>query len=263
MATRDNAINVYTDGSCLPSPRSGGIGVRIVTFDGDGNEVIEDEFVPGYRNATNNQMELLACIKGIQSAIAHPKLAAAQRICVFTDSRYVADNIAQAMFVWPRNRWRTKSGAPVLNAKQWKDLIREIQRAPKRVDVQWVKGHSRRNPHNKAVDKLAKQSAKVPLNPPLAVVNVRRKRTPQSVLRGSVRMEGQTVVIRVITSEYLTVQRLSKYKYEVLNTESRYCGCVDVAFSNEDLSVGHHYHVELNADSDNPAIVRVLGEVDR
>src|SRR4051794_14689344 len=93
---REDAINVFTDGSSLAQPRAGGVGFRIVTFDAAGDEVHEDDFLPGYRGATNNQMELLACIKGIQSAIAHPRRPELNRVCVFTDSQYVVHNLNNA-----------------------------------------------------------------------------------------------------------------------------------------------------------------------
>jgi ribonuclease HI len=149
VQVREDAVNVFTDGSSLSGPRLGGIGIRLVTIDDDGNEVCEDEFLPGYRGATSQQMELTACIKGIQTALRHPRLATLKRICVFTDSQYVTRNINNAKFVWPTQQWRTTLGTPVLNAKQWKDLIKEMKNAGCRVEIRWAKGHSRRNPHNR------------------------------------------------------------------------------------------------------------------
>ena len=80
-------------------------------------------------------MEHLACLKGIQSVIRHPRVDVLKRICLFTDSQYVATNVDNAKFVWPARQWRTKAGTPVLNAKLWKDLIKEIKRAACRVDT--------------------------------------------------------------------------------------------------------------------------------
>lgn len=260
---REDAINVFTDGSSLSEPRAGGVGLRIVTFDAAGNEVHEDDFLPGYRGATNNQMELLACIKGIQAAVAHPKRLELNRVCVFTDSQYVSNNVNNAKFVWPANRWFTQAGTPVLNADLWKDLVKEIKKAPCRVDIRWVKGHSRKNPHNKAVDKLAKQSAAMAVNPPLTVVSVRRKKTKESVSIGSVRMEGQRMAIRIITAEYLRTQRLHKYKYEVVSQDSKYFGLVDLIYSTINLRGDHRYEVLVNNEARNPRIIELIGELER
>lgn len=260
---REDAVNVFTDGSSLSSPRLGGIGIRVVTVGDDGKEVCEDDFLLGYRGATNNQMELLACIKGIQAAIRHPRVAVLKRICLFTDSQYVATNVDNAKFAWPTQHWRTKTGTPVLNARLWKDLVKEIKRAACRVDIRWAKGHSRTNPHNRAVDKLAKQSATMALNPPLSVVTVRRKKTKENVRIGSVSMEGQHLTIRVVTSEYLSVQRISKYKYEVLSKDSKYFGLVDIIFSTIHLRAGRHYEVRVNQESRNPQIIELIREIER
>jgi hypothetical protein len=125
-----------------------------------------------------------------------------------------------------------------------------------------VKGHSK-DQHNKAADKLAKKSAKNPLNKPLSIVNVRRKKTAKSVEIGSVEMRRQRLVIRIITSEYLNTQRTNRYKYEVLSKGSKYFGNVDIIFSKETLKAGHHYEVSVNKNTCNPIIMRVLREIER
>ena len=58
----EDALNIYTDGSSYSKPRVGGVGIRYIYIGKNGEEIIEDLEVPGYRNATNNQMELLACL---------------------------------------------------------------------------------------------------------------------------------------------------------------------------------------------------------
>jgi len=67
----ENALNIYTDGSSLPHPRSGGIRIRFVTDDAQGEEVIENVELPGYKNATNNQMELYACVAALKEALRY------------------------------------------------------------------------------------------------------------------------------------------------------------------------------------------------
>ena len=89
------------------------------------------------------------------------------------------------------------------------------------------------------------------------------KKTAKVVDLGSVEMKGQRLVVRIITSEYLRVQRLTKYKYEVLSPGSRYLGNVDLIFSNLDMRAGHHYEISVNRDTANPRVMRIIQEAER
>jgi len=256
----ENALNIFTDGSSFSSPRAGGIGMRLVLVDACGREQIHDFCPPGYRGATNNQMELKACVMALSEARRLGWNQDVGKIVIHTDSMYVCDNYKKAMFEWPKSRWHGRSGAPILNAELWKDLIRAMKASECRVDIEWVKGHSK-DPHNKAADKMARQSAKSPTNPPLTQVSVRRKRSRETVSPGSVAMLGQRLSIRVITSEYLHTQRVWKLKYEVASKASEYHGKVDIIFSDVLLKDGHSYHVRVNDNAGNPRIVRVFREL--
>jgi ribonuclease HI len=262
---REDAINVFPDGSSRASPRLGGVGFRIVTFDSAGNEVCEDEWLPGYRDATNQQMELLACIEGIRAAIRHPVRPKLNRICVYTDSQYVQSNLENAKFTWSASRWRRASGASVLNAELWKNLVKLVKEAPCRIDIRWAKGHSKANPHNRGADKLAKRSSEVAVNAPLSVVHVRRRKTKERTILGSVRMEGQQMAIRVLGAETLRRQRLAKYRYEVISSDSEYFGKVDLIYADLilDIRAGHHYEVQVNTELKNPRIVQLVRELER
>lgn len=262
VVLRDNALNIFTDGSSLPHPRRGGIGIRFVTTDTAGDEVIEEHCPPGYKGATNNQMELMACIKALEIASDHPMLDAVNEVWVYTDSMYVTNNLPKAMFEWQKTRWKNRSERPIENADLWKDLIRAVKRVPRKVRFQWVKGHAK-NAHNKRADKLAKQSAEGVLNKSLRVTAVRRKKTDRSVQVGSVKMEGQTMSVRIITDTYMKTQKLYKYMYEVLSDSSPYCGNCDYIYSELILRAGHHYEIRVNETPDNPRIVEVLNELDR
>src|SRR5437762_2689212 len=95
----ETAINVYTDGSSYSHPRAGGMGIRIVTTDEAGNEVIHDEQPLGHQGATNQQMELKACIEALQllSGRRSPvDTAQFSKIIINTDSLYVVDNFTAA-----------------------------------------------------------------------------------------------------------------------------------------------------------------------
>jgi len=208
-------------------------------------------------------MELYACVVALKEAVKYQDLTPYQKIAIHTDSRYIVDNYKRALFEWAANRWRNRDGRPILNADLWKQLIKWVWKCqPRRVAFHWVKGHSR-DLHNRAADKLAKKSAKNPLNRPLSIVNVRRNTAGMSEERGSVEMHGQRLRIRVITDEFLTTQRIYKYKYEVISKGSRYFGRVDVIFSSELLKAGHHYEVRLNKQTGNPNIVTVIRELER
>jgi ribonuclease HI len=242
------------------------VGFRIVTFDNCGNEICEDEWLPGYQSGSSQQMELLACIEGIRAALKHPRLPEFNRIQVFTDSRYVVENYANAKFVWPKTRWCRASGAPVLNVDQWKTLLKMIKEAaPCRIDIDWAKGHSRGNPHNKAADKLAKTSSLMAVNPPLHPVQLRRRKSSHHTQPGSVEMEGQEMQIRVLDPLTMRKHRLTRYRYEVISPNSPYFGSVDFIFaaSSLDIRPGHHYLVRVNNNTRNPQIVELLTELER
>ena len=147
---------------------------------------------------------------------------------------YVADNFATAKFEWAGTRWRRRGGAPVINAELWKELVGIVKRLNIPVQIKWLKGKT--SPHTKAVDKLAKASALQPFNQALSVTTVRRKTTEREVEVGSVRMEGQVLDIRVVTVQYLPVQRCARYRYQVVSEDSEFQDYVDWAFSDETLS---------------------------
>ena len=111
------------------------------------------------------------------------------------------------------------------------------------------------------MDRLAKKSANGYLNEPLTVSSVRRKKTDQSVSIGSVLMEGQELDIRIITDKRMRAQKVWKYKYEVLDCDSPYVGCVDVIFSDHLLRADHSYKVVVGENQMSPEVVEVVEEI--
>jgi ribonuclease HI len=268
ISPAEGALTVFTDGASLPKPRRGGVGIRFVYADRLGNETAWDSLEPGVAGGTNSQMELLAVItamKEIQGRRFRTHLLEqATRIDIYTDSQYVVDNVSNACFVWPKNGWMTRDGPPVQNAELWQDLVRELKklRRLKRVTIEWGKGHSADNPHNKIADKLAKESAKRSLRPPVVPVSVRRKKSTKSTDHGSVEMLGQRLTIRIVTAQYLPTQKVHKYRYEVMSPKSPFYGNVDVAYSDNPLmKPGHTYRVTMNADARYPMIKKCHLEV--
>ena len=260
VVTYEDALNIYTDGSSFQRPRRGGIGIRYIIINDAGDEEWQEECPFGYKQATNNEMELMAPILALRGIPSKMMTSAIQRIYIFTDSQYVCDNLFHAQGIWPANGWCNQHGRPIENVKIWKGLVREVKNAPRRVDFKWVKGHAR-NKHNKAVDKLAKQSANGFLNEPLTVQSVRRKSTDESVDIGSVRMEGQKIDIRIITDKWMREQKLWRYKYEVLPSDSPYAGKVDIIFSELLLRAHHSYRVRVCDNQMNPRILELREEI--
>lgn len=117
--------------------------IRFVWINDAGDEVVEDEDVTGHEQATNNKMEFSACVEALERAARHHKIDDVRRVVIFTDSRYVADNLSRAKFQWSTHRWSNQHGRPVENAALWKDLVRAIRRLRKPVDFEWVKGHAK------------------------------------------------------------------------------------------------------------------------
>jgi len=256
-----NALNIYTDGSSYSKPRRGGIGIRFVFPESMNKEELDFD-LDGYKGATNNQMELKACIEALRKVSNSSELHQVSRIIIHTDSLYVVDNFKRAIYNWSKNKWEKSTGAPVLNADLWKELIKNVRTVRKRVEIEWVKGHSA-NEHNKIVDKLAKASAKNPTKRLTGLVDVRRKHSNKSVKIGSVNMRGQKISIRIITSEYLRIQQTWKYKYEVISRKSIFYKNVDIIYYKEVLRVGHGYLVRFNKNSNYPQISKVFREIEK
>lgn len=206
----ENTLTVYADGSSLSHPRRGGIGLIFVYVGSDGNEVSEPQDIPGYKSATNNQMELSACIEGLKRAVKHPMLGKHRKLIMRTDSKYVSDYHSYALSSWPSAHWCNKQGRPIENAELWKEYRKIYTKLRNNlriwISIEWVKGHEE-DFYNKWADKLAKASAKGILKGPLFIAKVRKKTTPGMINIGSVGILGQKISIRIITSQYLPLQK--------------------------------------------------------
>ena len=131
-------VEIHTDGACRGNPGPGGWGA-ILKYDG------HERCLSGAEtHTTNNRMELLAAIQGLEV------LKRSCRVRLVTDSQYV---ITQWMAKWKRNNWRTASRTAVKNADLWQRLDAAAQRHD--IDWVWVKGHSG-HPENERADALAR-----------------------------------------------------------------------------------------------------------
>lgn len=133
-------IEIYTDGACKGNPGVGGWGVLLRY-----NEH-EKELFGGEADTTNNRMELMAAIKGLE-ALKKPS-----QVRLTTDSNYVKQGINQWIHNWKKRQWKTADKKPVKN----KDLWIQLDELAQLHDIQWcwVKGHSG-HIDNERADELA------------------------------------------------------------------------------------------------------------
>lgn len=110
------------------------------------------ELSGGYRNTTNNRMEILAVIKGLEA------LNTSCNVTVYSDSKYVVDAIEKGWLdKWRRNNWMRNKTEKALNVDLWKRLLALMELH--NVTFKWVKGHAD-NEENEKCDKLAVQAYK-------------------------------------------------------------------------------------------------------
>lgn len=264
----EGVLTIFVDGSMRESPRRGGIGIRFVWIDEDGNESEPwDHALPSTSGATIQQMELEAPYQALRLAIGRRapfQLEDFRKIEIRTDSQYVKDGVGRAINYWSRNGWTTREDNAVQNVDDWKNLLKMMRRLREEfrlsVYFEWKKGKKGR--HAKAVDKLAKQSSESSTFSRSRPTAVRRKVTRERVDPGSVRMEGQTITIRIVEARYLRTHKRTRYRYEVVHEESPYFGKVDFAESELELKRGHTYSVRMNDAQTTPRIVELIEEVE-
>ncbi len=255
------ALNVYTDGSSYPDKkRAAGVGMRFVWVNEAGLEETSDYAPTGWKKATIDEMEIMACVIALKEARSlFPDMSRFRRLLIFSDSMYVTSNFSNAMNIWPKRAWRGTSGNQVENIDLWKRLRKEVGTCSIRVDVEWVKAH-KSNVHNRAADKLAKQSASTPFNKPLSVNHTTRKWSDQKTERGCVPIHGQELKIRIISTEYK--KREFEYRYEVIDRLDESFGRIDFVRYQLPLSRNKCLAVLLNSDQKDPRIEQVIAELD-
>ena len=145
-------VTIYTDGACLGNPGPGGYGVVLLY----GRH--RRELTGGYAHTTNNRMELMACIAGLEA------LKERCQVTLYTDSQYVAQAITEGWAVrWRARGWKRSDKNAARNPDLWARLLDLCTQHD--VTFTWVRGHAG-NRENERCDFLSVQASLQPNLPP-------------------------------------------------------------------------------------------------
>ena len=144
-------VIIYTDGAARGNPDGpGGYGTILRYRNADG-KIFEKELSAGYKKTTNNRMELMAAIAGLE-ALNRPC-----EVDLYSDSQYVVNAFNQHWIEgWQKRGWVKSDRQPVKNVTLWKRLLAAAK--PHQVTWHWVKGHAG-HPENERCDRLATAAA--------------------------------------------------------------------------------------------------------
>lgn len=139
-------VYIFTDGAAKGNPGNGGYGV-VMELVGTG---YRKEFYEGFRLTTNNRMELLAVIVGLEK-LKKPNM----KVLVVSDSKYVIDSVVKGwVFGWEKKDFTGKK-----NPDLWMRFLKIYRKH--QVDFKWIKGHNN-HPQNERCDELAVMAAMQP-----------------------------------------------------------------------------------------------------
>jgi ribonuclease HI len=139
------SVEIFTDGACSGNPGPGGYGV-ILKSNGNTKELSQ-----GFKNTTNNRMELRAVIEGLKA------LKEKCNVLVYSDSKYIVDAVEKGWARrWEANNWYRNKKEKALNIDLWLDLLDLLDKH--QVRFRWVKGHAG-HPENELCDQMAVAAA--------------------------------------------------------------------------------------------------------
>lgn len=147
--TRQDWVEIFTDGACKGNPGLGGWGA-LLRYKGT-----EKELFGGEAMTTNNRMELTAVIEALKT------LTRPCRVALYTDSQYVQKGVTEWLSQWKARNWRTASRAAVKNEDLWRLLDAELPRHE--IRWHWVKGHAGHEGNERA-DELANRGVETLTN---------------------------------------------------------------------------------------------------
>ena len=146
-------IVIHTDGGSINNPGPGGYGA-VIEMDGQ-----RREFSGGFRQTTNNRMEMMAAIVALSEV-----KETARKVHLFSDSSYLVNGIEKGWAKkWQAKGWKKSDGQEAVNIDLWKQLLELLQGL--QVTFHWVKGHAGHE-LNERCDRLAVDAAK---NSPVAI----------------------------------------------------------------------------------------------
>lgn len=128
-------VNIYTDGAARGNPDGpGGFGT-ILTYEDSKGILHKKEISGGYKKTTNNRMELMAVIRGLE------ELKKPCEVDLYSDSKYVTDAFNQNWIgSWIKKGWKRGKNEPVKNVDLWQRLLKAKE--PHQINFIWVKGHA-------------------------------------------------------------------------------------------------------------------------
>ena len=139
-------VHIYTDGAAKGNPGPAGYGVVMEMV----GTPYKKEFYEGFRLSTNNRMELLAVIVGLEK-LKNPKT----KVLVVSDSKYVVDSVEKRwVFQWEKINFKAKK-----NPDLWMRFLKIYRKH--QVDFKWIKGHNN-HPQNERCDQLAVMASGLP-----------------------------------------------------------------------------------------------------
>ncbi len=142
------AVQLYTDGACLGNPGPGGW-AYILKHHASGDSIFDADGEP---STTNNRMELLAVIKGLE-ALTQPSA-----VELHSDSKYVVNGLSKWLVGWKKRGWRKADKKPLLNVDLWQKLDALILDNNHDLTCYWVAGHSGHT-ENEQCDQMASSQA--------------------------------------------------------------------------------------------------------
>ncbi len=138
-------VKIYTDGGCLNNPGPGGFGAILI------HRNHRKEISGGFRLTTNNRMEILAAIRGLDA------LKERCRVTIYSDSQYLVNAMEKGWAIrWRSNGWRRNRKEKAINPDLWEKLLDLCDRHE--VRFQWIRGHVGTE-ENERADQLAKEAA--------------------------------------------------------------------------------------------------------
>jgi ribonuclease HI len=148
MPPDPRAIHISTDGSCYKNP-GGRSGCAAIVHYPDHLDREDEQIVDfGCEESSNNRMELLACIRVLRWIRENAPWDSVTRVQVFTDSRYVKENLIRAR-EWKKNDWRNQHGEPRENSDLWKQLLSAYAKVGITVHFEWTLG--KKSPHTERI----------------------------------------------------------------------------------------------------------------